>query len=273
MMQAQSRLHITNLMRSVWCYRGFIAGSVKREFQVRYCHSLLGAAWTVLNPLAMIVVYTMVFSQLMHARLPHVDKPFAYGIYLCAGLLTWGFFTDVVSRMQVVFLDNGNVIKKLRFPRLCLPLISVLNAGLSFCIIFSLFLGFLLLSGNFPGWVVIGVLPVLVVQIVFSVGLGIILGVLNVFFRDIAQLFGIVLQFWFWFTPIVYTVSTLPAGVQAWVKWNPMLPLIVAYQDIFVSGVWPHWFSLWPVAVSSIVLCWLGMRLFRKHAGDMVDEL
>ncbi|MBC7500665.1 MAG: ABC transporter permease, partial [Herminiimonas sp.] len=92
------------LVRAVWNYRGFILGSVKREFQARYRSSLLGAAWTVLNPLAMIVVYTVIFSQVMRARLPGTDSSFAYSIYLCAGVLTWGLFAEIVGRAQNVFL-------------------------------------------------------------------------------------------------------------------------------------------------------------------------
>ena len=78
------------MLRALWAYRGFILGSVQREFQSRYQNSLLGAAWTILNPLAMIVVYTVIFSQIMRAKLPGVDSAFAYSVYLCAGLLTWG---------------------------------------------------------------------------------------------------------------------------------------------------------------------------------------
>ncbi|WP_061534145.1 ABC transporter permease [Collimonas arenae] len=273
MQQTGIQAGLQNAVHSLWRYRGFVVGSVRREFQARYRNSMLGAAWMVLNPLAMIVVYTVIFSQLMHARLPNASSQFAYGIYLCAGLLTWGFFTEVVSRMQNVFLENGNLIKKLSFPRICLPIITVLNAGLNFAIIFGLFLCFLLLSGNFPGWVFLAIVPVLLIQILFSIGLGIILGVLNVFFRDIGQLFGIVLQFWFWFTPIVYTVSTLPGKIQTLLKLNPMASLIVAYQGIFVSGTWPDWSSLLPVTLISLALCWFGLQLFRRHAGEMVDEL
>ena len=273
MLKIRSQSKTQTILSSLWHYRGFMLGSVKREFQARYRNSMLGAVWMVLNPLAMIVVYTVIFSQLMHARLPNASSQFAYGIYLCAGLLTWGFFTETVSRMQNVFLENGNMIKKLNFPRICLPIITVMNAGVNFSIIFALFLGFLLISGNFPGWAFLGVLPLLLIQILFSVGLGIVLGVLNVFFRDIGQLFGIVLQFWFWFTPIVYTVTTLPAGVQGLLKFNPLTALMTAYQGIFVSGAWPHWSDLWVVTLLSVALCIFGLQLFRRHAGEMVDEL
>ncbi len=229
------------IVRAVWNYRGFVLGSVQREFQTRYRNSLLGAVWTILNPLSMIIVYTVIFSQLMKARLPGVDNNLAYGIYLCAGILVWGFFAEVIGRSQSVFLEHANLIKKLSFPRICLPLIVVLNASVNFAIIFALFLSFLVVTQNFPGWAVLAVIPLLIIQIAFSIGLGIILGVLNVFFRDVGQLVGIVLQFWFWLTPIVYPASILPEGIRPIIEANPMAALIAAYQGIFVYGRWPDW--------------------------------
>ena len=261
------------LLRPLWAYRGFIIGSVKREFQSKYRNSLLGAAWTIINPLAMIVVYTVIFSQIMKAKLPGVDTTFAYSIYLCAGVLTWGLFAEIVGRAQNTFLENANLLKKLSFPRLCLPVTVVANAGLNFAIIFGLFSGFLVLSGNFPGWPFVGLLPVLAILVAFAIGLGITLGVLNVFFRDVGQFFGIFLQFWFWLTPIVYPVSILPEQLQSLMRLNPMARLIEACQVILVNGQWPNWYSLWPVTVLALVLCVIGFGLFRRHAGEMVDEL
>lgn len=261
------------ILSSLWHYRGFVLGSVQREFQSRYRNSLLGALWTIINPLAMIIVYTVIFSRLMQARLPGVDNDLGYGIYLCAGLLTWGLFAEVLGRGQAVFLEHANLLKKLSFPRICLPLVVVLNALLNFAIIFGLFLGFLIVTGNFPGWVVLGMLPVLLVQVVFAVGLSIILGVLNVFFRDVGQMTGIILQFWFWFTPIIYPPTILPEGIAGLLRWNPMVPLIQAYQGIFVNAAWPQWQSLWPMAAISVLLCLVALSLFRKRSGEMVDEL
>jgi lipopolysaccharide transport system permease protein len=262
-----------NMVRSLWAYRGFIIGSVQREFQSKYRNSLLGAAWTVLNPLAMIVVYTVIFAQVMRAKLPGVDSTFAYSIYLCAGVITWGLFAEITGRAQNMFLEHANLIKKLSFPRLCLPVTVVANAGLNFAIVFGLFTAFLVVSGNFPGWAYLALLPILAIQVAFAIGLGISLGVLNVFFRDIGQFFGIVLQFWFWLTPIVYPVTILPERFQSLMSFNPMAPLIAAYQTILVSGHWPNWQTLWPVTVLALLLCGLGFHLFRKHAGEMVDEL
>jgi lipopolysaccharide transport system permease protein len=262
-----------SMLRSIWSYRGFISGSVKREFQSRYRNSLLGAAWTVLNPLAMIVVYTVIFSQVMRTRLPGVDNGFAYSIYLCAGILTWGLFAEIVSRAQNVFLEHANLIKKISFPRICLPIIVLLNAGINFAIIFSLFVLFLLFSGTFPGISFIAIFPVLAIQIAFAIGLGIIVGVLNVFFRDVGQFFAVLLQFWFWFTPVVYPESILPEAVRPYMNLNPMAPLVSAYHHILVHGQWPDWGSLLIPAVLAAVLCIVGMRLFRKRVGEIVDEL
>ena len=262
-----------SMVRALWAYRAFIIGSVQREFQSKYRNSLLGAAWTVLNPLAMIVVYTVIFAQVMRAKLPGVDSTFAYSIYLCAGVLTWGLFAEITGRAQNMFLDHANLLKKLSFPRLCLPVTVVANASLNFAIVFALFTVFLLVTGNFPGWAYLGVLPVLAIQIAFAIGLGISLGVLNVFFRDVGQFFGIFLQFWFWLTPIVYSATILPESIRPMMAYNPMATLTAAYQTILVTGRWPNWQTLWPVALLSLLLCALGFRLFKTHAGEMVDEL
>jgi lipopolysaccharide transport system permease protein len=262
-----------NLLRALWAYRGFILGSVKREFQLKYRNSLLGATWTILNPLAMIFVYTVIFAQVMKAKLPGVDSTFAYSIYLCAGVLTWGLFAEIIGRGQSVFLEHANLIKKISFPRICLPVVVILSVGLNFFIIFSLFTLFLLLSGNFPGWPYLAVFPVLFLQVLFSIGLAIIIGVLNVFFRDVGQFFGIVLQFWFWLTPIVYPAAILPEKIKALMVFNPMASFMAAYQGIFVSRIVPDWKDFIWITVVSLALCILAMRLFRKRAGEMVDEL
>lgn len=262
-----------NMIRSLWYYRGFIFGAVKREFQAKYRNSLFGVGWMILNPLAMILVYTVVFSQVMRAKLPGVDSSFSYSIYLCAGTLSWGLFSEIVSKAQNMFLDNANMLKKLSFPRICLPAIVVLNASLNFSIIFGLFTFFLAATKNFPGLVYLALIPLMAVLILFGIGLGLTLGILNVFFRDVGQFFGIFLQFWFWFTPVVYPINAIPVRFQAIIRWNPMASIVQGFQDILVYKQWPDWQSLWFVICLAIIFCVLGMSLFRKHSGEMVDEL
>jgi lipopolysaccharide transport system permease protein len=262
------------MLRGLWAYRGFVLGSVKREFQSKYSNAILGSLWSLLSPLAMIVVYTVIFAEVMHSKLPGADSTFAYSIYLCAGILTWGLFAEIMARAQTMFIEQANLIKKISFPRICLPLIVVLNALLNFGIIFGLFTLFLLVSGNFPGWVYLAIVPILLLQVMFAIGLGMVVGVLNVFFRDVGQFFTILVQFWFWLTPIVYPVTILPEAIRhGLLSWNPMAPVIGAYQTILVKGQPPAWASLAPALVLGLLLCIFAMRLFRKRSGEMVDEL
>jgi lipopolysaccharide transport system permease protein len=264
---------LLTMIKPLWAYRGFILGSVKREFQTKYRNTMFGAIWNVLQPLAMIIVYTVIFSGIMQAKLPGLNSTFGFGIYLCAGILTWGLFAEITTRAQTVFLDNSNLLKKISFPRLCLPTTVVANGLLNFTIVFSLFSAFLLISGNWPGLAYVSLIPILALLVLFALGLGIVLGVLNVFFRDVGQFFGIFITFWFWLTPIVYPASILPESIQPFMAWNPMASIMAAVQGVLVRGDWPHWQSLIYPLVFGLVLCLLGLRLFRKHAGEIVDEL
>ena len=117
------------------------------------------------------------------------------------------------------------------------------------------------------------VVPVLAIVVTLALGLGMTLGVLNVFFRDVGQAFGILLQFWFWLTPIVYPASILPESVRPLLVLNPLASVMVALQGILAAGQWPNWGSLMPPALLGLALCALGLHLYRKHAADMVDEL
>jgi lipopolysaccharide transport system permease protein len=266
-------LIINKKISPLWKFRSFILGSIKREFQTKYRNSILGIAWPILNPLVMILIYTLVFSQVMKARLPGVDSMFAYSIYLCIGIITWNLFTEITLRGQSVFLDNANLIKKLNFPKLCLPLIVIGSALLNFAIVFLIFTLFLVFTNQFPGWVYFAVIPLLLLQIAFAICLGISRGVLNVFFRDVGQFYSVFLQFWFWLTPIVYPISALPEFMQKLVLFNPMTNLITSYQNILIYQRAPNWYSLWPVFMTAVVVCLIGLTLYRNHASEMVDEL
>lgn len=266
-------LDVPNMLKAIYHYRGFIISSIKRDFQSRYQTSMLGALWLVLQPLAMILVYTLVFSQVMKARMPDNTGSFAYSIYLCSGVLTWGLFTEILDKSQGAFINNANLIKKISFPKICLPIIVIASAVLNFLIIFSLFIIFLIFTGNFPGWLIFSMIPVVLIQIAFAAGLGMIFGVMNVFFRDVGQFVGVLLQFWFWFTPIVYVLNSLPQWAHKILMYNPLARIMQAYQGIFAYHKIPDWISLIPVFGLAIVFCLYGFILFRRHAAEMVDEL
>ena len=262
------------MLRALWAYRGFVWSSVMREFHGKYRESLLGAFWSVANPLAMILIYTMVMGQLMRPTLPgYENTPFAFPIYLCAGVITWNFFAEVVLRLNNVFIENGNLIKKSNFPRICLPAIVVISAFLNFAIVTAIYLIFLAMIGHWPGMPLLAMLPLLLLQTGFAVGLGVLLGTLNVFFRDVGQLTGVVLQFWFWLTPIVYTLGALPEKSRELMQLNPMTGLMQAYQHIFLTQRWPAFEPLLSLLVVTLCLMALAGWFFVARVGELVDEL
>jgi lipopolysaccharide transport system permease protein len=259
--------------RALWAYRGFVRAMVGRDFRGRYLGSALGASWAILNPLAQIVVYTVVFSQVMRAKLPGVADGLAYSLYLCAGLLPWTYLVEVLTRSQMVFLEQADLMKKVSFPRITLPAYVFLSATVNFAIVWGLFLLFLLVSGRWPGWVLLALIPLFVLQQVFAVALGVFLGVINVFFRDVAQIVGLLLPFCFWLTPIAYPLAIVPPVVQRLIALNPVYPLIAAYQGIVVEHRWPAWSELWPVAVVAVGAVLAADVAFRRLSRLMVDEL
>jgi len=246
---------------------------VAREFRSRYMGSLLGSLWAILNPLALITIYTVIFSQVMRAKLPGIDDTMAYGLFVCAGLLPWLYFVELLNRFPNIFLEQAALLKKVNFPRITLPVIALCSSTINFLIIFSLFLLFLLVTGRFPGWIVVGYLPLLFIQQLFVVGLGVLLASVNVFFRDIGQFVGVIIQFWFWFTPIVYAAAMLPENFQKLLPLNPMTAFVQAYQGIIVYGRWPDLLSFAPHMAAAALALVLGFVVFHYLADDMVDEL
>jgi lipopolysaccharide transport system permease protein len=258
---------------ALWHYRGFVLSMVAREFRSRYLGSLLGSLWSVLNPLAMIFIYTVIFSRIMRAKLPGIDDSMAYGMYICAGLLPWTFFIELLNRFPNIFIDQAALIKKVHFPRTTLPVIALFSSSINFIIIFSVFLLFLLLTGRFPGMVILGFIPLLIIQQLFVIGLGIFIGSINVFFRDAGQVLGVILQFWFWFTPIVYPITILPERAQAILRWNPLTPLVQAYQGIIIYHQWPQWSHFLPHLIGALIALYCGFFVFLRLSREMVDEL
>ena len=164
-------------------------------------------------------------------------------------------------------------MKKLAFPRICLPVIAVGNAVLNFCLSFGLFFLALILLGRFRLDLVFYIIPLIIVQTFFAVSFGIGLGVLNVFFRDTGRFFNVILQFWFWFTPIVYPVSIVPKQLLDLVEFNPMYHIISGYQSVFVYNTAPTYEGVGYVIGASLVLFVLSFVFYKRNVGEMVDEL
>jgi lipopolysaccharide transport system permease protein len=261
------------MIRECWEFRDFILGSVRREFISRYLGTQLGFFWAVAQPLAMILIYTLVFSRIMKPSLPGHDSPFAYSIYLCAGIVSWQLFSDLLNRSVGVFVHNANLLKKVNLPKIALPIIAALSALVNFAIVLGLFLAFLAVVGAFPGTVILALVPLVAVIVAFALGLGVLLGTINVFYRDVEQSISMLMQFWFWLTPIVYPARALPEGLAEILAWNPISPIVRFTQSVFLDAHVPPWSTLLYPAVLAVAFLLLGLVAFRRLSGEIVDEL
>jgi lipopolysaccharide transport system permease protein len=260
------------MLASLWRYRGFVRASVARDFQMRYRGSALGLAWTLLQPIGTVAVLTLVFSSIMRPRLPGGDA-YSYSIFLCAGVFSWGLFAEIVQRELNVFIEHANFLKKSNFPRSSLPLIVAMSALSNFVIAFVIYVAYVAAIGRFPGWTTMGALPVVALLALFATGLGVLLGMANVFFRDLGAAVPILMQFWFWLTPIVYPLSALPESIRPWLALNPVTPMVTSLHRIFIDHAAPDWASLVAPAVVAVLLCIAGIAAFRSQADNIVDEL
>ena len=262
-----------SIFGSLWQYRYFILSSIKSDFKTRFVRSKIGGVWMVLHPLAMVLIYTIILSSLLKAKIPGVDSDYAYPIYLMAGILGWTIFLESVSRSLTIFIDNGNLIKKVSFPKLVLPLITfgtVIVNNLVLLLAMLLVFGFL---GHFPGVQLIWLPVLLITTIIFGMSIGLILGVLNVFIRDIGQIVPIILNFMFWLTPIVYTINIIPEPYQPWFSYNPMTHIVALFQDVLLHNRMIDLMKLAELMVASLALLALGLFMFKKASPEMVDQL
>jgi lipopolysaccharide transport system permease protein len=264
---------MTAFFEQVWQYRGLVGSLIRREFRVRSLRAAWGNAWLVIQPAIQIAIYTLVFSRVLAAKLPGNADPLAYGLYLCAGVLPWTWFVEVMGRSQTLFVEHAALMKAIRFPRTTLPVALALSTGIHFAIIVAIFLAVLAGIGRWPGLPLLGALPLLAIWAVLALGLGILCGTLNVFFRDVGYAVGIVLQFWFWLTPIVYPLAIVPEGLHPVLAWNPLVPLVAGLQRIVLEHAWPLWDGVPTAAAMAVVVAALGLSTFRSLAVDLLDEL
>ncbi|NBS47509.1 MAG: ABC transporter permease [Betaproteobacteria bacterium] len=261
--------------RSPWAWRGFIVATALRELRARHARSLMGWAWLLLPPLALIAIYAIVFSRLMRAGGLPDHGPYTYSVYLCAGMLPWLWFSELVQRASTLFVQHAQVIKKTAVPWGALLAVEVLVACFGLAVQLLLFALLLGLAGIAPqGPALLAWLPALAVQGLFALALGVPLAVFNVFFRDVAMAVPIALQIWFWLTPLVYPLAALPEALQPWVLLNPATVFAQSAQAAFVPGLpGASATALGVIAVLSLVLLWAGTRMAQRNLPQVRDEL
>src|SRR5450830_62228 len=261
------------MLLSAWRYRFFIFSSIKTELRSKFVRSRLGGVWMILNPLSQVLIFAFVLSSVLSAKLPGISNRYAYAIYLMAGTLSWSLFSEIVNRCLTLFIDNGNILKKLVFPRIALPLIVTGSALVNNVLLFVAILLIFGVLGHAPGLALLYLPVLMIVNIALALGIGLGIGVLNVFMRDIGQVVPVLMQLLYCFTPIVYMAAIIPAEYHRLIALNPLLPIITGYQNVLLYNSPPDWSALGMAALVAAVLLVFSLILFRKASPEMVDQL
>ncbi len=233
---------------------------VEKEIRVRYKNTWLGYLWSVANPLAFTVLYFLVFSVYLKTTVPG----YPYAIFLIAGLFPWQWFANGVNAAPGVFLANASLIKKLRFPRNLLVLSVVMNEGIHFVLSLPVIVAALLIYRVSPTWTwLIGLPLLLVAQALTVYGLAIMIASANLFFRDLERLTSLVTTFLFFLTPVVYPQSMIPEEYRVLLYLNPAAPLVLSWQQLFLSGRLSVALLALACAYAAIAVV-LGSLVFRK---------
>lgn len=228
----------------------------------------------IIHPLAQAAIFALVLAELMAARIPGMpNDKLAYAMYLMSGMLAWSLFAEVITRCLTLFIDYGNLLKKIVFPRISLPLIVIGSALFNNLLLFLAVIVVFGLLGHLPGGQILWVPLLMVVTLALTLGIGLILGVLNVFIRDVGQLVPVALQLGFWFTPIVYTLNIVPKRLHPILYMNPMTTVVQSYQNVMLFNRAPDLVGLgWLVLVILVLLCG-ALIMFRRASAEMADVL
>jgi len=261
------------MLSAIWRFRYFIMASVYGELKGRYARSRLGLLWSILNPLAQAAIYAIILSEVLGAKLGTSEIKGAYPIYLISGMAAWGLFSEILNRCLSVFVEYAGTLKKISFPRICLPIIVWGGALVNHLMLLGSMFVVFLFFGHYPTWSWLAIIPGIVLISMFAFGLGMMLGIFNVFSRDVGQIVAVVLQLWFWLTPVVYSVATAPAHVRWLLDFNPMTALVGIYQNALLYGLWPSLPALVFPACLGIAFFALSFVLFRRASAELVDVL
>lgn len=255
------------VFKELYQYRELLKTNVQKEIRGKYKGSFLGVLWSFLNPLLMVLVYTLVFPYIMKTN---VDN---YLVYLITGVIPWNFFTTCITTGCNCVWINGGIIKKVYFPREILP-ISVVSAGLiNFLISCVIVLLFVLFGGIGLSLQLLWLPLIAIIQSALSLGLLFVLSAINVYVRDIEYLVGFLLNLLFYATPILYTVDMFPEKIR-WVLYlNPMTTIIESYRNIFYYQQSPVLSSLMIVLVVSFAILMLGYLIFKKLERGFAEEV
>lgn len=264
--------------------RDLMVNLTLRELRGKYKRSALGWAWSLLNPLASMAIFTIVFSFFLKVNVPP-GKPSGlkgFAFFLMCALLPWNFLSNGMNGSMSALLGNSNLIKKVYFPREVLVAANVVSWMVAMLVEMGVLAVALLIAGNMVLPWLLPLFVVIAIQTVFVLGIGMMLSVLNVYFRDVQHLVNILLQLWFYATPIVYPVSYVPEkatllGVVVPVRTlyglNPMVRFVDAYRDILYDLRFPAFDDMAVIVGASALALALGVLTFRRLEPKLAEEL
>jgi lipopolysaccharide transport system permease protein len=260
-----------------WAKFDLLRTLVRRDLEVRYKGSVLGNLWPLLNQLSQLLIYTYVFSIVLNVKLSLKGLPAndaTFGLWLFAGLLPWIAFSGGLNQATASVLSQPNLVKKVVFPLALLPLVPILSTFIESA--FGLMILIVLVAvSSHTLHSTLGLLPLVwLPQLLFTAGLGYLAAGFTVFLRDIPQTLGVILNLWFYLTPITYPASVIPPQLRGWVFWlNPLAAIAEVYRDLVLVGEVQHW-GEWGVASAvSVGVFWGGFWCYRRLRPAFADVL
>jgi lipopolysaccharide transport system permease protein len=240
---------------------------VSRDMKLLYKRSVLGVAWTLINPLLQLAVFAFVFQVVLPMNVPH------YSSFVFTGLLVWNWFQTSLFQATGAIVANRSLIRQPGFPTGIIPVVITTTGFIHFILALPVLIGFLIMDGIQLKPVVLW-LPILqLLQFVFTVSLSYFLAALNVTFRDTQHTLGVVLQLFFYLTPIFYALTNVPTSYQTLYYLNPMVHIVTAYRDILIQGTQPNWQALAMLGAAMAVLLPIGSSYFCRQSDRFVEEL
>jgi ABC-2 type transport system permease protein len=266
--RAAERPSLVVTLGSLYAYRELLKNLVLKDLKLKYRGSVLGFLWSLVNPLMMIFVYTLAFKYIMRNGVPD------FVFLLLLGILAWTFFASSASMATGAIIDSGNLMKGVQFPRAILPIATVLFNFVQYLLTVLVFLPLMLIVYRVPLSAPMLLFPVfLALQVVFTIGVALVLAAGTTFFRDLRHLLEIALSMLFWTTPIVYPLTMVPDRFRVAVLLSPMSPFVIAYQQMFYYRTWPD-LATWMVALAYAVSSFaLGAVLFLSLEDRFGEEI
>ena len=256
-------------LREFWRYRGLLYVLSLREIQVRYRQSVLGVAWAVLQPLATMFIFTLIFSALL--KVPSEGVP--YPIFSYSALLFWTFFSTSLNSAIPSIEANAGLIKKIYFPREFFPMASVFAAFFDLIIAALIFLGLMFYFHVHFTLNIFYVIPLLTIQTIFMMGMCFIFSALNAYYRDVKYALPLIIAMWMYATPIIYPISLIPERFKAYYLLNPMTGLIESYRNVLVKGIGPEGLYVGIAAAGAVFLFIVGYLYFKRIEMTFADVI